>query len=51
MMWWKLTAKIVIDLTFSEAIEQSVSYSDLPNRIQIPDFVSSEAMHWRWLYY
>jgi hypothetical protein len=38
-------------LTFSEAIEQSVSYSDLPNRIQIPDFVSSEAMHWRWMYY
>ncbi|RKZ58590.1 MAG: hypothetical protein DRR08_16070 [Candidatus Parabeggiatoa sp. nov. 2] len=38
-------------LRFSETIKQSVSYSDLPNTIQIPDFVSSKAIHWRWMYY
>ena len=38
-------------LNFSEAVEQSVSYFNLPNTIRIPDFVSSEAIYWRWMYY
>lgn len=38
-------------LNFSEVITQSVSYSNLPNTIQIPDFVSPKAIHWRWMYY
>jgi hypothetical protein len=38
-------------LKFSEAVKQSVSYFNLPHTIQIPDFVSSDAIHWRWMYY
>ena len=38
-------------LNFSEAVEQSVSYFNLPHTIQIPNFVSSDAIYWRWMYY
>jgi hypothetical protein len=38
-------------LKLSDLIKQSVSYSNLPNTIQIPNFVSSKAIHWRWMYY
>ena len=38
-------------IEYSEAVQQSVSYKNLPTKIKIPDFVSEEALSWRYQYY
>lgn len=38
-------------IEYSEAIQQSISYTNLPTRINIPNFVSKEALNWRYEYY
>ncbi len=38
-------------IQYSEALRKSVSYSKLPNRINFPSFVSTEAIQWRYDYY
>jgi len=35
----------------SQALEESVSYSNLPKKVAIPQFVNREAIDWRWKYY
>jgi predicted restriction endonuclease len=36
---------------YSDILQQSVSYKNLPNTINIPSFVSDEALRWRYNYY
>lgn len=36
---------------YSDAIQQSVSYHRLPQKVKIPNFVSKEALSWRYNYY
>lgn len=36
---------------YSDAMQQSVSYHRLPQKIKIPNFVSKEALNWRYDYY
>jgi predicted restriction endonuclease len=36
---------------YSEAIQQSVSYYRLPQKVKMPNFVSKEALSWRYDYY
>lgn len=38
-------------LEYSDAIQQSSSYSNLPKQVDIPNFVSKEALNWRYDYY
>ena len=37
-------------LHFSDAMQSSVSYGDLPSAVQIPGFVTPSAVEWRWRY-
>ncbi len=36
---------------YSEALQKSISYAKLPKKIKIPNFVSPEAISWRYDYY
>ncbi|MEY4934196.1 MAG: hypothetical protein RIS64_555 [Bacteroidota bacterium] len=36
---------------YSDAIQRSVSYQQLPKNVKIPNFVSKEALSWRYNYY
>lgn len=36
---------------YSDLIRQSVSYAKLPEQIDLPDYISEEAINWRWQYY
>ena len=38
-------------IEYSEALQQSISYANLPTHIKIPDFISEEALNWRYDYY
>ena len=36
---------------YSEAMQQSVSYYRLPQKVKMPNFVSKEVLSWRYDYY
>ena len=38
-------------LEYSEALQHSKSYSQLPKKINLPSFISKEALNWRYEYY
>ena len=36
---------------YSDLLKQSTSYAELPPLVTLPDYVSEEAINWRWQYY
>lgn len=39
------------NIEYSETLQQSISYRNLPSKIIIPNFISHEALSWRYDYY
>jgi HNH endonuclease len=38
-------------LHYSDMLLQGISYTTLPAQVQLPDYISEEAINWRWQYY